>query len=799
MSSPLLLLPGRVRDLGGFRVHRALPAMQRRRVGPFVFWDHMGPATLAPGDGMDVRPHPHVNLATVTYLFAGEIVHKDSLGSDQAIRPGDVNWMSAGRGIVHSERTGPELRKSGSAVHGIQSWVALPTELEESAPTFEHVGGAALPETGQPGVRLRVVAGTAFGLTSPVRVLAPLFYVAARLDAGAELALPREYAERAAYVVEGAVACDGERIEAMTMAIAEGTRPRRFARSRARASCCSAARRWASATSGGTSSPAPPSGSSERSANGASATSACSRRSPGTAPSSSRSRREHDRMIDPRAAPYSTIPELLAWRAREGGDRAWLRYEGDSYSARDVLAQSERYATGLAERGVVPGDRVAIAIGNEPSHLFAWFGANLLGAIACPVHVGSKPAELARHLGHTTPRAIVASGELRALAGAALDALGLDGAPPPAVTSPEDLARAGAAFPRAEVGGDDVAVLLGTSGTTGAPKGVLQTHRTYALTAEAFPAWLGLDARDRLLAFLPLSHVNAQAYSTMGALGCGAELLLLPKFSAGRFLADARRLGATQLNAVGAIVHILLKTEPRPDDRDNPLRLAYTALALPEAQHRAFEERFGLSMRVGYGLSETTFGTIWPRDHAPRYGTMGTLRQHPRLGAINEARVVREDGADALEGATGELLLRNPAMRRADWTDPTQTEAALDGGWLHTGDLVQREPEGFFRFVSRKKEVLRRRGENVAAAEIEAVLLAHPAVREAAAVGVPADLGEDEIVAFVALVEGASVEPDVLRAFVRERLADFKVPSRIELRAELPHTATNRDAKHLLR
>src|SRR3984957_11480126 len=175
MSSPLLLLPGRVRDLGGFRVHRALPAMQRRRVGPFVFWDHMGPATLAPGDGMDVRPHPHVNLATVTYLFAGEIVHKDSLGSDQAIRPGDVNWMTAGRGIVHSERTGAELRKAGAAAHGIQSWVALPTELEEAEPTFQHVAGKLLPEVERPGARLRVIAGAAFGVTAPVKVMSPTF------------------------------------------------------------------------------------------------------------------------------------------------------------------------------------------------------------------------------------------------------------------------------------------------------------------------------------------------------------------------------------------------------------------------------------------------------------------------------------------------------------------------------------------------------------------------------------------------------------------------------------------------
>jgi len=216
------LIPGRTRDLGGFNVRRTLPSTRCRLVGPFVFWDHMGPVQFGPGHGVDVRPHPHINLATVTYLFEGEIVHRDSLGSDQVIRPGDVNWMTAGRGIVHSERTGAELRKSGGPVHGIQSWVALPTELEETEPAFEHVAGKLLPEVRQPGVRLRVIAGAAFGVTATVQILSPTFYVDARLDAGAELALPDDYAERAAYVVEGGIECDGQLVEAGTMAVAEG-------------------------------------------------------------------------------------------------------------------------------------------------------------------------------------------------------------------------------------------------------------------------------------------------------------------------------------------------------------------------------------------------------------------------------------------------------------------------------------------------------------------------------------------------------------------------------------------------
>jgi redox-sensitive bicupin YhaK (pirin superfamily) len=219
--STVEIIAGRARDFGGgFSVRRSLPVRERRHVGPFVFWDHMGPVHFEPGEGIDVRPHPHIGLATVTYLFDGAIVHKDSLGSDQSIRPGDVNWMTAGRGIVHSERTGPELRRHGSFVHGIQSWVALPLEQEESEPRFEHTDAKEIPRVELPGARLRIIAGSVYGARSPVKALSPLFYVEALLDAGAELSLPTEPEERAVYVVEGAVTCDGQGVPVASMAVA---------------------------------------------------------------------------------------------------------------------------------------------------------------------------------------------------------------------------------------------------------------------------------------------------------------------------------------------------------------------------------------------------------------------------------------------------------------------------------------------------------------------------------------------------------------------------------------------------
>jgi redox-sensitive bicupin YhaK (pirin superfamily) len=201
------VLTGRPRDLGGFEVRRVLPAAGLQTVGPFIFFDHMGPARLAPGAGVDVRPHPHIGLATVTYLFEGEFLHRDSLGTAQVIRPGDVNWMVAGRGIVHSERTPSDLRRKpgGTALHGIQIWIALPKEHEEDVPSFEHHPAASLPERQGEGQRLRLVAGDAFGLRAPVRVFSPMFYLDAVLEAGAVTTLPDDAAERAAYVAEGEI------------------------------------------------------------------------------------------------------------------------------------------------------------------------------------------------------------------------------------------------------------------------------------------------------------------------------------------------------------------------------------------------------------------------------------------------------------------------------------------------------------------------------------------------------------------------------------------------------------------
>ncbi|TCV97194.1 hypothetical protein EC912_101189 [Luteibacter rhizovicinus] len=226
MSVTAISVEGRERDLGdGFVVRRLLPHLQARHVGPFVFFDQMGPADFAEDSGMDVRPHPHIGLATVTWLFQGAIRHRDSLGSNVDIHPGDVNWMTAGRGIVHSERTPPDERHHGQNLHGIQVWVALPKAFEEIEPEFHHHSASELPRVELDGARLTVIAGEAFGRESPVKVFAPMFFVEARLEAGASIVLPDIHSEWGAYVVEGHATFGGLDLPALGMGVQYGGEP----------------------------------------------------------------------------------------------------------------------------------------------------------------------------------------------------------------------------------------------------------------------------------------------------------------------------------------------------------------------------------------------------------------------------------------------------------------------------------------------------------------------------------------------------------------------------------------------
>jgi crotonobetaine/carnitine-CoA ligase len=490
-----------------------------------------------------------------------------------------------------------------------------------------------------------------------------------------------------------------------------------------------------------------------------------------------------------------TISSLFEQAVERAPSKIWLRFEDSTFTYEQAHGRIGAIAASLRYHGVGRGTLVLATTRNSPEYLFTWLALMRLGATLVSVNPESSRAELEGLAGQVEPAVVVTDSELRglveqSLAGpvpAARRLLAEALASPAPGDSPPPAARP-----------DDVAVMIPTSGTTGRSKLVMQTQRAYAMAGEGFPFWLGLTEDDRLMTSLPLFHINAPAYSILGSIAATAGLVLLPRFSASRFIDWARRHGATEFNAIGAMLEILMRQPEKDDDSDNPLRLCYTGPSPPKERQLEIEARFGLEIVCGYALSESPYGLIWRKGTRP-FGTLGSPRQHPTMGEVNHARAIDDSGRNVGVGEIGELELKNPAVMVGYYNMPEETNKVLADGWLRTGDLVGVNDDGTYTFVGRKKELIRRRGENLSPVEVETALEAHPAVAEAAVVGVPSDLSEEEVKAFVVVAEGAAVALAELRDFVAERLARFKVPRYFEVVEELPHTPTGRIAKHALR
>ena len=492
-----------------------------------------------------------------------------------------------------------------------------------------------------------------------------------------------------------------------------------------------------------------------------------------------------------------TIPALLAAAVERDAGATWLRTDEGTLTFGSATDQVARLAGRLRDAGVGHGDLVLVTARTTPPYVLCWLALASLGAVTVPTDPGATVDELAGLVHQVVPRMIVTDAALRpqvveARRQLAIEVLDID-ALVEDWTSDDGV---DGSQPEMAVGPDDLAVLIPTSGTTGKSKLVMQTHRAYAMAGVGFPYWMELTAEDRLMTSLPLFHINAPAYSVLGSLAAGAGLVLLPRFSASGFLDSARRHGATEFNAIGAMLEILMRQPVRPDDAETDLRLCYTGPSPAREWQEAFEERFGLRVVCGYAMSESPYGLIWRHGERP-FGTLGSPRQHPTLGTVNEARVV-DDGRDVATGEVGELLLRNPTVTPGYWQMPEQTEAAVVDGWLHTGDLVTAEADGTYTFVSRVKEVLRRRGLNLSPTEVEEAIATHPDVLEVAVVAVPSELTEDEVKAFVVAAPDHSLDFEQLRAWTAERLSAFKVPRFWQTLDALPRTPTSRVAKHRL-
>lgn len=420
-----------------------------------------------------------------------------------------------------------------------------------------------------------------------------------------------------------------------------------------------------------------------------------------------------------------------------------------------------------------PGDRVVLRAGNDVPTIEAWLAVVHAGAVCAAINPQLTPSEIDYVVDDLKPRLVLNEDELATL-GDGGDALPIPGGDPAGV-----------------------AAIVYTSGTTSRPKGVLVRHLAYVGAGQSMRSWLGLGATERLWCVLPFFHINAQAYSLMTALCNGYGLTIAPKFHASTFWQDAAGARVTQANLIGAMLAILAGQPPEMFVAGT-LRTIYAAPALEPAQNRDFERRFNLRLVTGYGMSENTFGCIQSptsRDKA----SIGRPRVHPAGLIANELRIAAPSGEPVAAGETGELLFRNDAVTPGYWNAPEITASALRDGWLHTGDAGYVDGDGDVMLAGRYKEMIRRRGENIAPAEVEDALALHPEVEQAAVIGVPSALSEEDVVACIIRTTGSTLDAETLRAWCRERLAPYKVPVRIVFLDAFPLTPTMRIAKDQLK
>ena len=505
----------------------------------------------------------------------------------------------------------------------------------------------------------------------------------------------------------------------------------------------------------------------------------------------------------------TTIGQVLDRITEADPDKTFVEIGGASYSYAQVREGVLRTAAMFRGMGVNHGDRVCLFMPNAIEYLYCWFGLSELGAISVPINTAYRRDETAYILNNAEAVALVTDPSLADVAGAAADLApsirhrilrGGEPAPHGWTSFTEAFDRAEPLADRPVVSPDDVSMLVYTSGTTGNPKGVMVTHRMYAAAGQGFRHWTQATSDDRFFTCLPFYHANIQYYSTMGALASGATLVIVDRFSASRFWGQVREARATVVNFIGMMMPVLAKNDEQPDDADNTVRLFYGSPSFSPEFLEEFQQRFATDIIVGFGMTETCYGTIEGIREERRSGSSGRGRQHPDPRFENTVRIAdAETGQHVGPNNIGEITIRNPAVMPGYWRNDEQNRETLRDGWLYTGDLGWLDDDGFLYFVDRKKDIIRRRGENISSQEVENVIKANPNVLDAAVVAVPSELGEDEVKAYVTPREGATVDPEQVVYWCAEHLAYFKVPRYWEVRDELPRTPSLRVRKDVLR
>jgi crotonobetaine/carnitine-CoA ligase len=500
-----------------------------------------------------------------------------------------------------------------------------------------------------------------------------------------------------------------------------------------------------------------------------------------------------------------TLHGAFASRRATKPDVPFLLFGGETQTWDQFATDCERIARLLSARRIRRGDRVAVIALNHSGHLGALFALARLGAIMVPVNPEFGPHETAYVLSHAEVSGVIASMATIAKARQAVADMAVQpwfwlldghGEQAPHLRQLTDAAPP-AALPDG-ISCEETCVIVYTSGTTGLPKGVMHSQRSLVTAGEAFVQRVHLQPDDRCMIVLPLFHMNALFYSVAGALAAGGSMAIVPKFSASAFWQTAVELGATEVNiieAIGGILQARPRSEFRPEHR---IRAVY---GVRQNFAETFHADFGIPhLFSGFGMTEIPGVTCNPIDRPNKPGSMGTIGRHPDPARPwAECRILDDTGQDVPVGEVGELAVKTPILMQGYFRDPEQTRAAFRDGWFLTGDLVRRDADGFFFHISRKKDIIRRRGENIAGAELDRVIGTHPGVLEVAAIPVAAELGEDEILAVVVPRPGSRPTAEEIANWCRERLAPMKVPRYVLFVDELPHTPTHKVAKMALR
>ena len=502
------------------------------------------------------------------------------------------------------------------------------------------------------------------------------------------------------------------------------------------------------------------------------------------------------------------IRELLEAQASKNPSKVFLYFDEQEVTYKEFNEQINRAANVFLDLGVKKGDRVCFFLPNCPEYLYAWFGLAKIGAVLVPINTNYKTEETKYIVNHAEANIILVHSSLRGVVDTVrsetpllktLLLLGEDTGDSASVSFENALEGASSDLGPTDVSEDDLCEIMYTSGTTGPSKGVMMTHKYWIINGYGYSYPMDVKPEDRLFTCLPFFHANAQGYSTMGALTAGASLIVVERFSAGKFWDQIRHYKATVFNYIGAMLTIISKQPESEKDRDHHVRVAYGTPAMDKKFEDYMEQRFGITFVSGYGLTECGLCLIQPLHGLHKEKSMGLPKQIPGFGFVNEIKVVDENDWEVPRGTVGEIVIKNPAVTKGYYKDPELTNRVIRDNWLHTGDQAWMDEDGYFFFADRKKDVIRRRGENVSSLEVENVINAHPKVLESAVIGVPSEFQDDEVKAFVILKPGETLEPLDLIQWCKDRLAYFKVPRFIEFRDEFPKTPTHRIQKFKLK